>query len=544
VLGIAHTVQRLGHEVDQAASGPEGIEKFRKHPADFVISDLKMEGLDGIGVLEAIRKLDADALFMIVTGFGTIETAVKAMQLGAFDFITKPFPPPGAAPQGRSGAGAHHPAQGPREARAPERGAARRGRAPLPPDFRRQGQRRSRPGRHQPGHAGACIETIRRVAPVDTTVLITGESGVGKERVARLVHDESPRAAHAFVAVNCGAVTETLLESELFGHARGAFTGATADRPGLFESAHGGTLLLDEVGELSPAMQVRLLRVLQEREVRRVGETRARRVDVRVLAATHRNLADEVAAGRFRQDLYYRLRVVEVCIPPLRARRADVLPLARAVLVRLAARFKRPVRSLSPEAADMLLRYRWPGNVRELENALERAVVLAEGPRVALKDLPANVSGAPTQDVLPVLQGDQPLPDILDGLEKQLILRAYEQAAGVKTECARLLGIKTSALYYKLEKYGSGCSGAGRCEPRAAGGSLLGRGLGGAFTLSRFAQRSRARPLELGRCLGGGGLAGGRARPALARRVGGAGGRLARGHLGAAASSTGLAGSP
>jgi two-component system response regulator HydG len=292
------------------------------------------------------------------------------------------------------------------------------------------------------------VDLARRVAPVDTTVLITGESGVGKERVARLVHDESPRAAHAFVAVNCGAVTETLLESELFGHARGAFTGATADRPGLFESAHGGTLLLDEVGELSPAMQVRLLRVLQEREVRRVGETRARRVDVRVLAATHRNLADEVAAGRFRQDLYYRLRVVEVCIPPLRARRADVLPLARAVLVRLAARFKRPVRSLSPEAADMLLRYRWPGNVRELENALERAVVLAEGPRVALHDLPEEVRAA--RMPAPVSEGEvRPLEEV----ERAYILAALATNGGNQTQTAAQLGIGTATLYRKLRRY-------------------------------------------------------------------------------------------
>jgi DNA-binding NtrC family response regulator len=292
------------------------------------------------------------------------------------------------------------------------------------------------------------VDLARRVAPVDATVLVTGESGVGKERVARLIHDESPRAANAFVAVNCGAVTETLLESELFGHARGSFTGATNDRVGLFESANGGTLLLDEVGELSPAMQVRLLRVLQEREVRRVGETRARRVDVRVLAATHRNLAEEVSAGRFRQDLFYRLRVVELEIPPLRARRGDVLPIARAFLSRTAARLRRGVRALSPEAADQLLRYHWPGNVRELENALERAMVLADGARVELRDFPEEVRNVRVPTATPLV-GVRPLEDV----ERDYILAALELNGGNQARTATQLGIGTATLYRKLRRY-------------------------------------------------------------------------------------------
>ena len=292
------------------------------------------------------------------------------------------------------------------------------------------------------------IDLARRVAPVDATVLITGESGVGKERVAQLIHRESPRAANAFVAVNCGAVTETLLESELFGHARGSFTGATNDRAGLFESANGGTILLDEIGELSPAMQVRLLRVLQEREVRRVGETRSRRVDVRVIAATHRNLAEEVAAGRFRQDLFYRLRVIEVAIPPLRERRGDILPLARTFVLRAAERFKRGVRNLSPEAADQLLRYHWPGNVRELENAIERALVLAEGTRVELGDLPEEVRAVRLPPAVP-LGGVRPL----DEVERAYILGALELNGGNQSRTASQLGIGTATLYRKLRRY-------------------------------------------------------------------------------------------
>jgi two-component system, NtrC family, response regulator HydG len=230
------------------------------------------------------------------------------------------------------------------------------------------------------------IDEARRVARVDSTVLITGESGVGKEAIARLIHDESARAPRPFVGINCAAVPEALMESELFGHVRGAFTGATQDRVGLFESANGGTLLLDEVGDLPLAMQVKLLRVLQEREFRRVGENRVRTADVRVLAATHRDLAGEVAAGRFRQDLYYRLRVIEIRIPPLRERRDDILPIARAVLAETATRLKLPVTGFTPSAADQLLRWGWPGNVRELQNVVERALVLARGTRIEVED--------------------------------------------------------------------------------------------------------------------------------------------------------------
>jgi two-component system response regulator HydG len=235
------------------------------------------------------------------------------------------------------------------------------------------------------------VDLARRVAKVDSTVLITGESGSGKERVARLVHDESTRAAGPFVAVNCGAISETLLESELFGHARGAFTGATQDRTGLFESANNGTLLLDEVGEVSPGMQVKLLRVLQEREIRRVGENKSRKVDLRILAATNRDLAHGVANGDFRQDLYYRLKVVELHVPPLRERRDDILPLGRVLLADAALRMKRNIFALAPKTADLLLRYGWPGNVRELKNAMERAVALARGNRLEVEDLPEEI---------------------------------------------------------------------------------------------------------------------------------------------------------
>ncbi len=293
------------------------------------------------------------------------------------------------------------------------------------------------------------VDLARRVAKVDATVLITGESGVGKERISRFIHDESTRAAGPFIAVNCGAITETLLESELFGHTRGAFTGAVSDRPGLFEAANGGTLLLDEIGEVSPRMQVKLLRVLQEREIRRVGETKNRAVNVRVLAATNRDLAEGVAEGTFRQDLYYRLKVVELHVPPLRERRDDILPLGRLLLADAAVRMARKISGLAPSAADQLLRYEWPGNVRELENAMERAVALALGSRVDLEDLPEEIRRASPKPV--AIEGTvKPLSEI----EKAYILEVLELNGGNQTRTAEQLRIGSATLYRKLKRYG------------------------------------------------------------------------------------------
>jgi two-component system, NtrC family, response regulator HydG len=292
------------------------------------------------------------------------------------------------------------------------------------------------------------IGLARRVAKVDSTVIVTGESGVGKERVARLIHDESARVGGPFVAINCGAVPEGLLESELFGHTKGAFTGASQDRPGLFEAANGGTLLLDEIGEVPPQMQVKLLRTLQQREVRRVGENKSRPVDVRVLAATNRDLIAEVHAARFRQDLYYRLRVVEIRVPPLRERRDDILPLARTFLQSAAARMQRKIASLTPRAANLLVRYAWPGNVRELENAIERAVVLCKGSRIDAEDLPEELSLTIPVAFAP---GEvRPLEDV----ERDYILAVLRANDGNKAKAAEQLKIGTATLYRKIKRYG------------------------------------------------------------------------------------------
>ncbi len=292
------------------------------------------------------------------------------------------------------------------------------------------------------------IDLARRIAKVDSTALITGESGTGKELIAHMIHDESARASGPFIAVNCGAITESLLESELFGHARGAFTGAAHDRAGLFEAANGGTLLLDEIGEVSPGMQVKLLRVLQEREIRRVGENKSRPVNVRVMAATNRELASDIAAGRFRKDLYYRLNVVQVHMPALRDRREDILPLARVLLSDSAERIKRPVTGLSPRAADQLLRYDWPGNVRELENAMERAVALGHASLIELEDLPMEVRQAiPT----PSLSGPV---RALDEIEKDYILAVLDRNGGNRTRTSEQLNIGSATLSRKLKSYG------------------------------------------------------------------------------------------
>jgi DNA-binding NtrC family response regulator len=293
------------------------------------------------------------------------------------------------------------------------------------------------------------VEECRRVARVDTTVLITGESGVGKEALARFIHEESSRAPGPFVAINCAAVPEALIESELFGHVRGAFTGATQDRVGLFEAANRGTLLLDEAGDLPLPMQAKLLRVLQEREIRRVGENRVRRVDVRVLAATLRDLTSDVASGRFRQDLYYRLRVIELHVPPLRERRDDILPLARRALNETAQRLQRGVTGLTPAAAEQLLRWNWPGNVRELQNVVERAIVLARGSRVDVEDLPEEIRRSPAQGAATVPESLRPLAEV----EREHILGVLDAVGGNRKQAANLLGIGSATLFRKLKEY-------------------------------------------------------------------------------------------
>src|SRR5574342_535661 len=408
--GMVLSLTRLGHEVQGVRGGAEAIAAYRKRPADVVVTDLRMVPVDGIEVVRRLRDADPEATVVVVSAHGTIAVAVEAMREGAIDFIEKPFPPEVLRARVEKAIEIARERRGARTARA---------------------------------RAEALEEDLER-----------GESGTGKELVARALHDASGRRDGPFVSISCAAIPEGLLESELFGHEKGSFTGAVRRKLGRFELAHEGTLFLDEIGEVPPAVQVKLLRVLQERRFERVGGEETVEVDVRVVSATNRDLAAMVKTGRFREDLYSRLDVVPITLPPLRERPGDVEELARYFVSRIAPRLGRAVTGIAPEALELLRRHRWPGNVRELENVVEQALVFAEGERVRPEDLPDGLRKAPPAPVLPVPQGDRSLTEILEDLEKHLILAAYEKARGVKAETARLLRIKPSALYYKLEKYG------------------------------------------------------------------------------------------
>jgi two-component system response regulator HydG len=443
-VGLAHTVKKMGHQVLTAASGADGVGQFKSHGSvDFVITDLKMEGMDGVEVLRQIRELDPDVPTMIITAYGTVETAVEAMKLGAFDFLTKPFEPEVARLKVTG---------------ALELAAARKARKVL------EAENEYLRGETAPRHQFADLvgssdkmqkvfKTVQKVAVTDSTVFVAGESGTGKELVARAIHEHSKRADKPFIKVNCGAITETLLESELFGHERGAFTGAVKQKLGRFELADGGTLFLDEIGDVPPAMQVKLLRALQEQEFERVGGESTIKVDVRVISATNKDLQQLVEQGAFREDLFYRLHIIPIELPALRERRDDIPVLVAHFVGKLGPKVNPEIRGVADDALGRLMAYNWPGNVRELENVIEQALVFAEGDTIGVAALPAFLQGPESEDKLDVPR-EMSLPEILDDLERQLILKAFQKAKGVKTETARLLGIKTSALYYKLDKYG------------------------------------------------------------------------------------------
>jgi two-component system, NtrC family, response regulator HydG len=443
--GMVLSLTRLGHEVQGVRGGAEAIAAYRKRPADVVVTDLRMVPVDGIEVVRRLREADPEATVVVVSAHGTIAVAVEAMREGAIDFIEKPFPPEVLRARVEKAVEIARERRGARTARA--RAEA------FEEDLGRAHDPHGLVGSSEP--IRRVLEQVRKVAPTDATVLVLGESGTGKELVARAVHDGSPRREKPFVSISCAAIPEGLLESELFGHEKGAFTGAIRRKLGRFELAHEGTLFLDEVGEIPPAVQVKLLRVLQERRFERVGGEETVEVDVRVVSATNRDLAALVKAGQFREDLFYRLDVVPIALPPLRERPGDVEELASHFLARIAPRIGRKVKGFTPEALGLLRAHRWPGNVRELENVVEQALVFAEGDLVRPEDLPDGLRAPrPAPGGLPIPQGDRSLTDILEDLERQLILGAYEKARGVKAETARLLGIKPSALYYKLEKYG------------------------------------------------------------------------------------------
>ncbi len=425
-------LRRQGFEVSHAPSGRAAVTRFRQEPFDLVLTDQRMPDLSGLDVLEAVRAASPDTAVVIMTAYGTIETAVSAVKAGAADYLAKPLNLDELLHR-------IHQIQDRRRLLTENREL----RAALAERHRVEGII------GESGPMQEVLSVVRRVASSDATVLIRGESGTGKELIAKALHYASPRAASPLVKLNCAALAESLLEAELFGHEKGAFTGAIAARKGRFELADGGSLFLDEIGDLPPHLQVKLLRVLQEREFERVGSSRPIKVDVRLLAATHRNLEALVRDGRFREDLYYRINVVTIPLPPLRERREDLPMLIDHFLRAFADKNGKRIRGLTREAREALLRYDYPGNVRELENLIERAVVLTRDDVIGLTDLPLTLD---PQAIEP--DAGAGLVAAVEGLERRMLREALAKADGVQTRAAELLGIGERVLRYKLKKYG------------------------------------------------------------------------------------------
>jgi two-component system NtrC family response regulator len=431
---IGGFLRKQGHDVLPAANGAEALDRVRSRQVDLVLSDCRMPGMSGPELLLALRAVNPEIPLILMTAYGTVETAVQAMKDGAADYLSKPLDLEELLV---------------RVAKVAEQSRLRS----EVRDLQRQLVERHRL-EGIVGESGRMQEVLalaKRVAPSDATVLIRGESGTGKELVARAIHFNSRRAIGPLVSLNCAALPEQLLESELFGHEKGAFTGAMAQRKGRFEQADRGSIFLDEIGDLSPALQVKLLRVLQEREFERVGGNRTIACDVRVLAATHRDLEAAMRERTFREDLYYRLNVVTIQIPPLRERREDIPLLLDHFLRKFAQKNRRDVTGLTAAARDALLKYEYPGNVRELENIVERAVLLCRGRVVDVEDLPAAVRPGRRGGGDPM---PKDLPGVLADIERQAIASALERTGGIQTQAAESLGISERVLRYKMKKYG------------------------------------------------------------------------------------------
>jgi DNA-binding NtrC family response regulator len=425
---------RSGFAVTPADSGEEALDRLREREFDVVLLDLNMPGIGGMETLRRIRESGTAAEVVVLTGYPDVGSAIEAMKLGAYDYLTKPFKLAEVEVVLR---------------RAADRKRLQKENLALRRMVAQRGGQKLLVGKS--AVMEQVLRTVNRIAATDANVLIEGESGTGKGLVAQSIHRESRRADAAFLAINCSGFQDALLESELFGHEKGAFTGATSAKPGLFEVADGGTLFLDEVGEMSPAMQAKLLQVLDSRELRRVGGTRVTRVDVRIVAATNKRLADEVKAGRFREDLYYRLNVVGVTMPPLRERKDDIPVLVEHFLDRHRTSVG-PAKSMAPEAMRVLTEYAWPGNVRELSNIVERLAILTPGAVIGPDDLPPSLRDAPRGVEAPARAPETPAS--LSEVEREHIARVLAHTRGKKMQAARLLGIDLKTLNKKIRDYG------------------------------------------------------------------------------------------
>jgi two-component system, NtrC family, response regulator AtoC len=440
--GLRQTVSLIlteeGYQVQAASDGEEGLSRALELKPDLILCDIRMPRLGGLEFLEKYRAASGTGMVIMMTAYGGTELAIEAMKAGAYDYLPKPFSPDQLILVLR---------------KAEEREALRQEVSRLREEVGIQ--RRYREIIAKSPAMTKALEIAAKVARHPSPVLITGESGTGKELVARLIHGESDRVDSPFVPVNCGAIPENLLESELFGYVRGAFTGADREKPGLFEVASGGTLFLDEIGEMPTTLQVKLLRVLQESEIRRLGDTRTRSVDVRLIAATNKDFDEEIRAGTFRRDLYYRIAVVPIHLVPLRQRRDEVPLLVRHFIDQYNRKLRLDIRGIEPDAMRPLLEYAWPGNVRELENTIERAMVLSDTPTITVADLPDQITHP-----LPSIDGPELGDDELSvkkhgaALERRLIRLALERTGGNKTRAAELLELSSRALLYKVREYG------------------------------------------------------------------------------------------
>jgi two-component system response regulator AtoC len=435
-LVLRTLLKKHGYEVEVADSGESALALVDTFGPDVILTDVRMPKMGGLDLLATLKAKQNAATVIVMSAYGNVDLALEAMKAGAYDYVGKPFKPDEIVLALR---------------KAEERESLRRENRALKEHIRAENQFESILAK-SPAMT-EIFRTITKIAEFKTTVLISGESGVGKELVARALHSRSSRKSAPFVAINCGAIPENLLESELFGHKRGAFTDASSDRRGLFEEATGGTLFLDEIGELPLNLQVKLLRVLQEESIRRLGDAKDIKVDVRIIAATHRDLTAEVKAGRFREDLFYRVNVLPIAIPPLRARREDISLLIDHFIARNNARLGTQTRGLTHEARKLLLEYAWPGNVRELENTIERAMVLSELEILDTADLPERIRDALDPVQMQLATGELSIKKTTLVVEEILIRRALTKTKGNRTRAAEILEISHRALLYKIKDY-------------------------------------------------------------------------------------------
>jgi len=435
-LVLRTLLRRHGYEVETAESGEDALGMVDSFGPDVVLTDVRMPKMGGLDLLTTLKAKGNEATVIVMSAYGNMDLALEAMKAGAYDYVQKPFKPDEVVLALR---------------KAEERELLRRENRALRDEIRKEHRYDDILAKSQ--KMLDIFRTISKIAEYKTTVLVAGESGVGKELVARAIHHRSTRKGGAFVAVNCGAIPENLLESELFGHKKGAFTDAVQDRRGLFEEADGGSLFLDEIGELPLALQVKLLRVLEEEKIRRVGDVRDIKIDVRIITATHRDLLAETKAGRFREDLFYRLNVLPILVPPLRDRRDDIPLLIDHFVARNNVRLGTSIRGLDTESRRLLFEYPWPGNVRELENTIERAMVLAEGDQIVAQDLPERLREARDPVQTQLASGELSVKKTMRIVEEILIRRALQRTKGNRTRAAEVLEISHRALLYKIKDY-------------------------------------------------------------------------------------------